>query len=234
MKIFSTIFLVFITLVLVGQTSETEYKYIKQGFKVQEDSGLDMKDGYVFVKSHFEYTNRGEYNRVVNFRFLVRTNTGEIAGIQMIFKRTDSKYEEYICIPSKNSDKPIWNLAKSDFKKAAENWSQASRDYSWGMFTMISELASKITFNKSKSTKYLSASNGEISNFLKNGTYETCPKCAYVESEYLDSNLSTYDKKYTHFKNFLELQDGTRLEFFEDGILSNEWKIYDGLIISQY
>jgi len=222
------------TIVLVGQTSTTEYKYIKEGFKIQEESGLDMKDGYVFVKSHFENTNRGEYTREVNFRFLVRTNTGEIAGTQMVFKRTDTTYEDFLCIPSKNSDKEIWNLAKSDFRKAAENWSQAARDYSWGMFKMISELASKMVYNKSRSTRYLRTSNGEISNFLKNGTYATCPNCPYVESEYIDSELTNLDNKYQYFKNFLELQDGTRLEFFEQGILSSEWKIYDGLIITQY
>lgn len=234
MKYLLTLFLILLSINLIAQTSMSEYKYLKEGFKVQQESGLDMKDGYVLIQSHTETVKYPKYNRIVDFRYLVKTNNGIVAALQLIVKRTDTNYEEYLCIPAFNSSNEVWKIAKDDFKAAFKEWPVSSLDYAWGMYKMISKQCEFITYKKSDGTKYLMATNGGILNFLENGTYGSCPRCDYEPDNYLSSTNRILDNKYTDYKNFIEPEDGSRIEFFENGILSRDWKIFKGLIISNH
>jgi len=234
MKILQTLIIISLSINLIAQTSMSEYKYLKEGFKIQQESGLDMKDGYVLIQSHIETSKYPKYDRVVDFRYLVKTNNGTVAALQLIVRRTDTNYEEYLCIPAFNSSSDVWRIAKDDFKVAFKEWPVSSLDYAWGMYKMISKQCESLKYSKSEGTKYLMATNGGILNFLKNGTYGKCAKCDYEPDNYISTTNRIMEYKYSDFKNFLEPEDGSRIEFFENGILSRDWKIFKGLIISNH
>ena len=214
-----------------AQTTMSEYKYVKEGFKIQQESGLDNKDGYVLTQSHIERVNYPNFKRTVDFRYLVRTNNGEIAAIQLVVKRTDTGYEQYICLPAIKSSSDIWNLAKTDFNQAFKDWTKPSLDYTWGFFRMISSQANSIKFEKSQSIKYLYATNGGVHTFMSNGTYGVCGRCDYLPAEIDHKSNRILDKSYKDFKNFIELEEGSRLEFFKEGVLDWDWRIFNGIII---
>lgn len=46
----------FFSVTLFGQTTEEEYNYLTKGYKVQIESGLDMKKGYEFKDLANDYT----------------------------------------------------------------------------------------------------------------------------------------------------------------------------------
>ncbi len=48
MRISITIIFCIASFITLGQTTETEYNYVTKGYKIQLESGLDMKKGYRF------------------------------------------------------------------------------------------------------------------------------------------------------------------------------------------
>jgi hypothetical protein len=81
-------------------TTEEEYNYLSKGYKVQIESGLDMKKGYVF--QDFGEVKQSSYS--FNFKLLMRETKREVAGILVITKSEVSGNTYYVAIPIKNSD----------------------------------------------------------------------------------------------------------------------------------
>jgi len=83
-------------------TSEEEYNYLTKGYKIQLESGLDMKKGYI-LKDMGEW-EEGSYG--FKFKALIREEAEEIAGILVIAKSDSwtgvSTY--YLCIPINSPD----------------------------------------------------------------------------------------------------------------------------------
>lgn len=147
--LFLTVFLMTAILSISQGTTLEEYNYLTKGYKIQLESGLDMKRGYRIkdVGEDFEimYNTRFEgkkyikgFTRKTTFKALYRDSERTPCAILMICTRTDTKYLQYLCIPRYDSDSNVWDLAFSDYKKFSERYSNAARDYTFGMFKMIS------------------------------------------------------------------------------------------------
>ena len=103
--------LLFSTTKSYAQTTQEEFNYITKGFKVQEESGLDMKKGYSFVELGDWGLNSGAEKRKCIFKGLVRQGQTKPCAIMMIYKRNTENPTAptyYLCIPSTNSPEEIW------------------------------------------------------------------------------------------------------------------------------
>jgi len=103
--------LLVLSVVSFGQTTQEEYNYITKGYKVQIESGLDMKKGYSLKDLGDWGLTFGAEKRNVEFKGLYRTNETKPCAIMMIYKRTDisNGATYYICIPHPKSEESIWN-----------------------------------------------------------------------------------------------------------------------------
>lgn len=81
-------------------TTEKEYNYLTKGLKIQEDSGLDIIDGYELE----ELQNLKVSNYRFDFKYLKEINTQQRKALSVIIesKVTNTKY--YVCIPVRNAD----------------------------------------------------------------------------------------------------------------------------------
>lgn len=126
-----------------GQTTLEEYNYLSKGYKIQLESGLDMKKGYIIKDiSETNETFVGGFERTVLFKHLYRENESKPCATLMIQKRPDTGYIEYFCIPHKDSSLEIWQKARVDYNRISNNYTESSAFYSWAMIKMISELSS--------------------------------------------------------------------------------------------
>ncbi len=108
MKTLVLLFLLASTSTLSGQldsmltnatpTTVEEYKYLTKGYRIQVESGLDMKKGY-------DFENIGEY-KIGTYQFtiknLIREADNELAGILIITYSTTSGITYYTGIPINN------------------------------------------------------------------------------------------------------------------------------------
>lgn len=132
-----------LTVNIFGQTTEEEYNYVTKGYKIQLDSGLDMKKGYSFKDIDSWGVNYGKFSRESTFKQLYRDGETTPCATLMILRRTDTNYEAYICIPHSSSTKEMWNRTYKEFVEDTNDWTQASRGYTWGMLKMISHISSQ-------------------------------------------------------------------------------------------
>lgn len=113
-------------------TTEEEYNYLTKGYKIQAESGLDMKKGYIF-------RDMGEWpDNTYNFQLkgLIREESEEIAGILVIAKSEtwSGVNTYYLCIPFNNpellkryfADLGVWDysMTKSYAKMISVYWTQ--------------------------------------------------------------------------------------------------------------
>lgn len=96
---------------ILAQTTQEEYNYITKGYKVQIESGLDMKKGYTMVDYGVWSLNHGEQTRLCEFKGLVRAGQSKPCAILMLYKRTDiaNGVNYYVCIPSNDAPEEIWS-----------------------------------------------------------------------------------------------------------------------------
>ena len=88
----------------ISQTSMEEYNYITKGYKVQQESGLDMKKGY-----EFEDLNTHKAGiRTASLKKLVKVNAGkkQTAAYMIVYQKEQSP-KEYFCIPSPKSGEDV-------------------------------------------------------------------------------------------------------------------------------
>jgi hypothetical protein len=108
MKLYSTLLTGLISISCLAQstsaepspTTEEEYNYLTKGYKVQIESGLDMKKGYVL--QDMGEVKRSSYEFA--FKGLVREQKNELAAILAIVKSSVSGKSYYVAIPIGNSD----------------------------------------------------------------------------------------------------------------------------------
>lgn len=141
-KLLTSILLLLYASTFFGQTTNEEYNYVTKGFKIQIESGLDMKKGYGLKKMPDTSVGYGSMKREVQFWLLYRTDELIPCATIMRFNRTDTSFDAYLCIPHLESSEQIWQRAFDDFRTATNDWGEASRAYSYGMLRMISMLNS--------------------------------------------------------------------------------------------
>jgi len=116
-----------------SQTTIEEYNFITTGFKLQIESGLDMKKGYQLKELCSLSTNE----RTAILKVLYRIDNKGVkstAAYMIIYKKKDQP-SEYLCIAHPNSDAQIQNALYKSLTKENENNSLKS--------ALIIELLSK-------------------------------------------------------------------------------------------
>jgi hypothetical protein len=98
----SFFFLSFLTTNLFSQSTQEEYNYVAKGYKVQIESGLDMKKGYTLVDMGSWGLDHNPEHRECTFKGLLRQGQTKPCAIMMIYKRTDvaNGANFYVCIPT--------------------------------------------------------------------------------------------------------------------------------------
>lgn len=101
-------------------TTIEEYNYITKGYKIQLESGLDMKSGYTLknVKQNFSSTFKIAglpVLRKTSFKVLYKDDEKMPCAVMMICERKDNGYKEYFCLPSANSN--LWETFYEDYTK---------------------------------------------------------------------------------------------------------------------
>lgn len=104
-KLFALAVVILVATISKAQTTIDEYNYVIKGYKIQIESGLDMKKGYEISNMGTEATAE----RRVILKKLVRTNTKKTAAYMLEYKLGNNP-AEYICIPSPNSSADILKL----------------------------------------------------------------------------------------------------------------------------
>jgi len=112
-------------------TSEEEYNYVTKGYKVQVESGLDMKKGYDFDRLFEE--------KIGNYRFeisiLIRTVQKEVAAIMVKTTSSVSGRTYYFCIPHGNPG------LSSRYQSAMAEWdSSITKAYAYLMSSKFGEI----------------------------------------------------------------------------------------------
>jgi len=116
-----TLFLLLTTFAF-GQTTQDEYNFITKGYKIQVESGLDMKKGYS-LKDITEYsTNSDGTIRKVEFKALIRDGEKKPCAILCKYKRVDTERTEYLCIPTYDAPIEIWEQTFKSFESLS-SWS---------------------------------------------------------------------------------------------------------------
>jgi hypothetical protein len=105
-----------------GTTIE-EYNYITKGYKIQIESGLDMKKGYTFKDLLTEKIEFGWQKYTMNFKGLYRDGEQIPCAIMANINGV------YLCVPQYESDINIWNM----YLKLLNNYDTSFKTaLSWG------------------------------------------------------------------------------------------------------
>jgi hypothetical protein len=93
-----------------SQTTLEEYNYVTKGYKVQVESGLDMKKGYRFDDVHTIHIQYSDgVVRETEFKALFREGQKMPTAILCIYSHSDKQDKDYLCIPQFNSSKEVWD-----------------------------------------------------------------------------------------------------------------------------
>ena len=127
----------------IAPTTEEEYNYLTKGYKIQVESGLDMKKGYSLVdlspsKGWSISFNEGSIVRSIKYKALVRDGETKPCAILCIMERKDTGYSSYWCIPSSNAPKELWNKLFNDIDKESEVWKDV---HIWALSKLVSTLS---------------------------------------------------------------------------------------------
>ncbi len=117
-----------------SQTTLEEYNYLTKGYKIQIESGLDMKKGYRFEDLHdnsvISNSEKGPIKRTMHFKGLYREGENIPCAVLIIYNRLDNKFRDYICIPHWESSKEIWNMCFDKIKGYEKGGAEALM---WGL-----------------------------------------------------------------------------------------------------
>jgi hypothetical protein len=115
---------------LKAQTTEAEYNYVTTGYKIQViDQGGDLKKGYSLqpVNKRYGIIVGNDGLREVKMLALYRSGEQKPCAYMMIYKREQTNFEKYYCIPSTNSKSELWtktqNAIIEDLKSASPAYS---------------------------------------------------------------------------------------------------------------
>jgi hypothetical protein len=132
------------TLQCLSQTTMEEYNYVTKGYKVQIESGLDMKQGYKFedVTESTLVTGDSSYKKT-EFKALFRRDESAPCAILCIFSdvlKNNLQNTDYICIPHLDSPKDIWALT---YKKISEYSGESAHALTLGLMHLASHYSKK-------------------------------------------------------------------------------------------
>jgi hypothetical protein len=127
---------------LFSQTTQEEYNYITKGYKVQIESGLDMKKGYSFVDLGKWSLSHSSEKRECEFKGLVRQGKTKPCAVMMIYRRTDISdgVVMYICIPSNDSPVEIWNQTLNFINENCKNNDKLQNTMIWALMHFSSSI----------------------------------------------------------------------------------------------
>lgn len=105
-SLFLAFFLLIVAASGISQTSIEEYNYVTRGYKVQQESGLDMKKGYEFEDLNTQTAGV----RKAALKKLVKVNAGkrQTAAYMVIYQKEQGP-KEYFCIPNPKSEEDVLN-----------------------------------------------------------------------------------------------------------------------------
>ncbi len=116
---------------LLAQTTAEEYNYLTKGYKIQIESGLDMKAGYTLVdKGNYQTSTRS-----CVFKALMKKGSTKPSGTLCIFHALHN-VTYYFCIPADGSPNELWNEYYGSLKQLDN--AEAAREYA----VFVSELYS--------------------------------------------------------------------------------------------
>lgn len=106
------------TIAFTQGTTQEEYNYVTKGYKIQQESGLDMKKGYS-IKFYPETQSNGLVNwnekaEVIGGAIFRDGQTNPCALI-LYYQNKNTGFKEYLCIPSNDADKSLWDAHISRF-----------------------------------------------------------------------------------------------------------------------
>lgn len=133
-------FFVFATTKLYSQpTTEEEYNYVTKGYKIQIESGLDMKAGYT-LKDFGEWSLKyPDASRGFIFKGLYRGEETKPCAVMAIYQKkvNEKKKLEYYCIPTLDAE-PLWSktLAQLDESFNSENVRQMYTAMIWALMKL--------------------------------------------------------------------------------------------------
>lgn len=122
-----------------GQTTQEEYNYLTKGYKVQVESGLDMKKGYQLQDLNYQTITSGSTERTCTFKAFIRNGETKPCAILCIYSR-DKSIIDYLCIPTYDTPKAIWDETFQKFNTYTE---VGATTLIWGMAKLASYYATK-------------------------------------------------------------------------------------------
>jgi hypothetical protein len=116
------------------QTTDEEYNYLTKGYKIQTESGLDMKKGYKFES--METITEDNYS--FKYQALIREGKNEVAGISVIITiryAIGAPKVYYLCIPVRNPN--LLSLYANDLKTIDERAIKPFLKYTSGLMASM-------------------------------------------------------------------------------------------------
>ena len=112
--------LLMVSLTTFSQTTLEEYNYITKGYKIQLESGLDMKKGYSLSKVN---TAKQDDRNITIYSVFKETEAGTKLTAYMLEYERKGKLKEYYCIPHPSSEANIKDLF---FNSLSNNWNDTA------------------------------------------------------------------------------------------------------------
>jgi hypothetical protein len=138
---FAALFVVILSRGL-SQTTMEEYYYLTKGYKVQIESGLDMKSGYSFENVTESRVTSGDSSYTkTEFKALIRKGEQKPCAILCIYSEVVMnrvQKTDYLCIPHTESNREVWAMA---FKKISEYTGDAANALSLGLMHLSATTA---------------------------------------------------------------------------------------------
>ena len=124
-----------------SQTTLEEYNYVTKGYKVQIESGLDMKKGYTFEDIHTIHIQYSDgIVREAEFKALFKNGQKLPSALLCIYSHSDKEAKDYICIPQFNSTKEIWD---STYARISAIEGDNVTPFMWGLAKLASYYSMK-------------------------------------------------------------------------------------------
>ena len=130
---------------LFSQTTQEEYNYITKGYKIQLESGLDMKKGYSLTELESWGLTHNSEKRNCTFKGLFREGQSKPCAIMLIYKRTDLANGAvfYICIPSHDAPENIWEQTLGFINDNFKENIQLNNTVIWALMKFASQETQK-------------------------------------------------------------------------------------------
>ncbi len=123
----------------VGATTEKEYNYLTKGLKIQEESGLDVIDGYL-LQNCLEQKS-GNYD--FKIRYLVDKKDSSLKALSVIIRSYVSGKSFYLCVPLQNL-----NLTNQYWSALKQFEAPMAQTYAYVMSTLFTtKIANSVSKN---------------------------------------------------------------------------------------